>query len=595
MRCGDEKGDFRGFRDFSLTPCTRVVRLERERQPSVRRKHSSVSAGRVVVVEVVDVTFLPSLLAGAEDVEVMAVQIYRRSQRFDQLKSLHKTRLTNRMRNLNVVGVSSDRADDPVDPLALVRELDEVRASGGAVDLVVLDIVESGLLPVSVQGRTVDVPVEGQSAVGGSGLVEPGVEGSDVVRDLTRRDVGVPVGSQTLLISAALGVLAARADRGFSLVAFVGEDGQDVAVHGVATAASLVLDLGAEPVATSGLVGVDDDIVALTDTEEDPVGGVRNNRNKVGGDDLHLVTIQRDHVVVVDGHVDQTDAVLLVLLQGGPLVLTTIAADHLAVDKSGVGSRGRTVKVGNALRKGGHSVVVPVRDRERTHVLVVVGSGGTLDNNRTDDTVTVLAREVRVVPGRTVLGGLEGVGLLLAWCDGALGDTGHTVLSVLVVLAETVPVDGRAVVGHFVLDGNLDHVTPVGLDSRARVLAVDGKDLTLETIRCHGDVGDGPVVTNGAAGVRPVAVEVGIDREVAIPAFTRSRAIGTGWLGSSRRLGSTSSALPCVGSCGAGGAAGRYGVAVVGVLLPLNVSVDVEKNVLVFERGAGWHVNSSRP
>ena len=75
MRCGDEKGDFRGFRDFSLTPCTRVVRLERERQPSVRRKHSSVSAGRVVVVEGVDVALPPGLLTGTEDVEVVAVQV----------------------------------------------------------------------------------------------------------------------------------------------------------------------------------------------------------------------------------------------------------------------------------------------------------------------------------------------------------------------------------------------------------------------------------------------------------------------------------------------------------------------------------------
>ena len=62
---------------FSLTPCARVVSLESKCQPAVGRKHSSVPTGGVVVVEVVDVTVLPSLLTGSEDVEVVAVQVYK--------------------------------------------------------------------------------------------------------------------------------------------------------------------------------------------------------------------------------------------------------------------------------------------------------------------------------------------------------------------------------------------------------------------------------------------------------------------------------------------------------------------------------------
>jgi len=497
--------------------------------------------------------------------------------------------------DLDVVGVSRNGADDPVDPLALGGELDEVGTVGEAVQLVVLDVVESGLLPVGVQRCAVDVPVEGQGAVGGAGLVEPSVEGSDVVSDLSGRNVRVPVRGQTLLVGAALGVLATLADRGFGLVALVGEDRQDVTVVGVVTAASLVLDLSTEPVATGSLVGVDDHVVALTDTEEDPVGGVRNDGNKVGSDNLHLVAVKRDHEVVIDGHVDETDTVLLVLLEGGPLVLATAAAHHLAVDKSSVGNRRRTIEVGNTLRKGVHGAVVPVGDRKRAGVDIVVGSGGTLNNDRTNETITVLAREVRVVPGSTVLRGLESVGLLLARCNGALGDTGNTILSVLVPLTETVPVDRSAVVGHLVLDGDLDHVTPVGLNGRTRVLVVDGKDLTLEPIRCHGGVGDGPVVTNGTASGRPVAVKVCVDGEVVVPAFARSRAVGAAWLRSSSRLRRASSALPGIGSRGAGGAAGRYGVAMVGVLFPLNIAVDVEENVFVFERSARGHVDSRRP
>jgi len=70
------KGRFAGCLEFSLTPCARVVRLESKRQPAVGGKHSSVPTGRVVVVEVVNVTVLPSLLTSAKDVEVVAVQVY---------------------------------------------------------------------------------------------------------------------------------------------------------------------------------------------------------------------------------------------------------------------------------------------------------------------------------------------------------------------------------------------------------------------------------------------------------------------------------------------------------------------------------------
>jgi hypothetical protein len=56
-------------------PGTRVISLESKRQPAVGRQHSGVSAGGVVVVEGVDVALPPGLLAGSEDVEVVAVQV----------------------------------------------------------------------------------------------------------------------------------------------------------------------------------------------------------------------------------------------------------------------------------------------------------------------------------------------------------------------------------------------------------------------------------------------------------------------------------------------------------------------------------------
>lgn len=57
-------------------PGTGVIGLEGKRQPAVGRQHGSVSASGVVVVQSVDVAGAPSLLAGAEDVEVVAVQVF---------------------------------------------------------------------------------------------------------------------------------------------------------------------------------------------------------------------------------------------------------------------------------------------------------------------------------------------------------------------------------------------------------------------------------------------------------------------------------------------------------------------------------------
>jgi len=84
-----ERSEFLGFWHFSLTPCARVIGLESKCQPAVGGKHSSVSTSGVVVVEIVDVTVLPSLLTGSEDVEVVAVQIYQSCQQCNRYNRLY--------------------------------------------------------------------------------------------------------------------------------------------------------------------------------------------------------------------------------------------------------------------------------------------------------------------------------------------------------------------------------------------------------------------------------------------------------------------------------------------------------------------------
>jgi IS4 transposase len=85
------------------------------------------------------------------------------------------------------------------------------------------------------------------------------------------------------------------------------------------------------------------------------------------------------------------------------------------------------------------------------------------------ETLTVLKSEVAVVPGTTVLSDLELVRLTGLGGDGALGDTGNTVVGKVVELTNAMPVNRGAVVDDVI--GNVDShcVTPVGLSEEEKL------------------------------------------------------------------------------------------------------------------------------
>lgn len=72
-----------------------------------------------------------------------------------------------------------------------------------------------------------------------------------------------------------------------------------------------------------------------------------------------------------------------------------------------------------------------------THVNVIVGSGRSMDDHGTADTVTVLGQRVRVIPASAVLVELHGVGAGRARSNTTLGDTWHAVLVVGGLLSQT--------------------------------------------------------------------------------------------------------------------------------------------------------------
>lgn len=93
-----------------------------------------------------------------------------------------------------------------------------------------------------------------------------------------------------------------------------------------------------------------------------------------------------------------------------------------------------------------------------------------------------------------------------------MADSRNTIIPRGSSLQEPVPVNRSSFILEFVLDGDFNPVTPVGLDERARELVVDHKHRSYNTVWLHCGVCDSPVVLARDTCVRDLAwvVRVGV-------------------------------------------------------------------------------------
>ena len=96
-----------------------------------------------------------------------------------------------------------------------------------------------------------------------------------------------------------------------------------------------------------------------------------------------------------------------------------------------------------------------------------------------------------MVPTSAVLRSKPPVGTLAERGDGALGDTGDTVLVVGADLTNTMPVDGGGVVGQQIGNHDFDPVTVIDFDRGARGAAVDQEGRAQGAIEVGLGRGDG--------------------------------------------------------------------------------------------------------
>ena len=163
----------------------------------------------------------------------------------------------------------------------------------------------------------------------------------------------------------------------------------------VVTTETISSGLGTEEIVARSLVGGEDDIVSLTNGEQEPtLSSQRLGGNEISGNDSKIVAVKLDTNGIVDRGVDQSQAMFLALgkshLGVGSSACLVLSK---AVDENVVTVRWRRVilEVGKSdLVDVVCKTIVPIADRESTKINIVVRCGGTVDDDCASDTHTVL-------------------------------------------------------------------------------------------------------------------------------------------------------------------------------------------------------------
>lgn len=168
-----------------------------------------------------------------------------------------------------------------------------------------------------------------------------------------------------------------------------------------------------------------------------------------------------------------------------------------------------------------------VVNHHRAHIIVVIGSSRSMDDNWSADAITVLGEGMAVVPGSAIGASLPGIGSRTSVSsDGALGYARNTILVVGAVLTDAVEVDGGAVVWHLVDDGDLNHITPVGLNDRPGNLSIDRKGkFGARTVEHQGSVGDFKGICASDTGGIVIRVVIGFEILLVAPLRSISRRV----------------------------------------------------------------------
>ena len=161
----------------------------------------------------------------------------------------------------------------------------------------------------------------------------------------------------------------------------------------------------------------------------------------------------------------------------------------------------------------------PIVEQNWADVDVVRYVLGSMDNHRTEDAASVLSTVMGMIPGGAVEISIEGISKGLARGDRALLHRRNTVKPRRSFLQNTMPMDRGAFfrAGDIVGDSDLECISPISFDGRAREGTVDQEHAFVDAIGCKVSSSDLEVIGSDDTSHRWVFIGIGVGRGVSAP------------------------------------------------------------------------------
>lgn len=288
--------------------------------------------------------------------------------------------------------------DDDVDPFTELDRNSKVARVGGD-SVVVDDAVQSGVTPVGLEGGSIQVPSVqvDRVRVGDNNIVLNGF-GRRADRLLDNRHQAGKRLVFTVTKDTACTIVLARVSpssrgRGTTGAACVVDDTSNVIR--VDSRSTGVLVVESQEVVANSLVGLNDNLVTLTNVDVQSGGLIRYNRDEIGGNDCELVSINVELVGRLNGAVQKLEQVLLAGNEFGGNgvasssdVVLRVGINVLAVDEPsihGTDTCHLSIVVHIVDRNMG-----PILDEEVTSVHVIFSGHGAFNVEGTKETLVSL-------------------------------------------------------------------------------------------------------------------------------------------------------------------------------------------------------------
>lgn len=277
---------------------------------------------------------------------------------------------------------------------------------------------------------------------------------------------------------------------------------------------------GSDPVVIHRLVCLDDNIVALTHSDGNVVGGKWDDGHEVTGNDRQVMVVYRESEVSVHSRVHEADPILLPTdkLCLEPLTnCVTITVDpnigHINKTRvyhwcSRVSDLVHVHFIERAMR--------PVIEKQHTEVFVVLSCRRAMNHNAAKHSLPCLKREMRMIEACPILLGPPGIGVTCPWGNWTLGNRDSAVHLVIEKLSDPMKMNTGAIVFQIVFYMNLDGVSPVCLHGGAWILAIDEHHGSIDAIGGSCGIGDVKPVLSHNTCVRGFRIVVGIDIELLV-------------------------------------------------------------------------------